>query len=441
MAENDIYDNQKRYETFKEKIDTFHIPPNQRQGTTYRNSYYCKNKDNIKYFKKLFNFFEAKDNSYIRRLRIFRTFILICHATDKDLKDCDRDDINSIVAFMHTRYPSSKSKSDFIKDMRYLWKTLFPETDTKGRQDETIVPHVVRHLSPKMDKSREKLRNDRLTWEEFEKILTYFSHDPRMQAYLFLALESLGRPQELLYTKIKDIQLFDHYAKIWISEHGKEGTGFLECIDSYPYFIKWYNQHPLKHDPESYIFINLHSKGRAMQLHPKNVNSLLKRACRKLNITKNITAYSLKRNGVSFRRLRGDRDIEIQHAARWTSTKQLKTYDMTQHEDSFKMALIKRGIITSNEQEYNKDQAKTKLCIFCKKINGFTNEVCEQCTRPLDREKIKQQEYAQQQRIEDLQKELLTVKTQQPATQSKDLQELFGRVAQLQEELIKMKTT
>ncbi len=226
MAENDIYNNKERYENFKKNLANITIEPRKKS----KGKYYCKNSRNIKHFEKLFNIFEAKDTSYVRRCRLLQTLKVVTYATEKELSECNREDTGKIIAFMHGNCKSPKSKQDFIRDIKYMWRMLFQEIDEMGRPDETIMPYAVRHLSARIDKSKEKLRNDRLTWEEFEKIMNYFSKDARMQAYLFLALESLGRPQELLYIKIKDVELYDSYAKIWISEHGKEGTGFCDEI-------------------------------------------------------------------------------------------------------------------------------------------------------------------------------------------------------------------
>lgn len=382
MPQNDIYNSEKKYSDFKDNIGDFLNPP---KSGDYRKKYYCQNKQNLTYFKRLFAYFEARDSSYIRRLRLLMSMKLICHVAKKDLKTFDRPEIDKIVAFMHTQYKSPKSKSDFLRDIKQLWKILFPENDEKGRPDETITPYPVRHLSAKIDKSKERLRQDRLTLEEFEKIVAFFSDDPRLQAYLMISFESLGRPQELLYTKVRDVELYDNYAKLWISSHGKEGTGFLQVIDSYPYLIKWLNTHPLKNKKDGFLFINLET-GFGQQLRPENINKHLKKALKHLKIDKPITAYSLKRNGVTMRRLRGDSDIEIQHAARWTSTKQLKTYDMSQQEDALKIQLAKRGMIT--DDAFKQYQPENKTCIFCNSINGFNEVVCDNCKRPLDREKI-----------------------------------------------------
>lgn len=391
MAEDDIYGNKERYERFLKRVEIITEQPkygNQR--------YYCKNPANIKYFKKLIPYFEAKDLSYIRRYRVLYFLTLITYVLDKDLAECDRNDINTLVGFTHKTHKTAYSKGDAIKEIKIIWKTLFPEKDSMGRLDETLTPYVVRHLSRAIDKSKEKRRNDKLTWEEFQKIVHFFSGDKRIQAYLMLALESLGRPQEVLYTKIQDYEFHDTFAKVWISEHGKEGTGFLQCIDSYPYVMEWYQTHPFKNNPKAFFFINQRGRKGYEQLKNNYINKLLKHACSVLNIQKEITCYSIKRNGVTFRRQRGDSDVQIQHAARWSSTKQLKIYDMSTQEDALKIELEKRGLAAKNRETFD---SQIKHCLFCSYSNGFTAEFCTNCKRPLDRKKIEEMAVAHERMV------------------------------------------
>ncbi len=387
MAEDDIYGNKAKYERFLARIESI-------TKKSSRRRYYCKNPLNQQYFHKLIPHFEAKDLSYIRRNRVFNFLTMITYVIEKNLAECTRDDINTLVAFAHKVNKTTYSKSDAIKEIKIIWKVLFPEQDSQGRPDETLVPYVVRHLSRKVDKSKEKLRNDRVTWEEFQKVLHFFAHDKRIQAYLMLALESLGRPQEILYTKIKDYQFYDNFAKVWVSEHGKEGTGFLQCIDAYPYVLEWYQQHPFKQNSNAFFFINKKGRGNYAQLQNKYINQLLTHACKTLGIDKHITCYSLKRNGVTFRRQRGDSDVQIQHAARWTSTKQLKVYDMTTQEDALKIELQKRGMGVESTKE--KIDSGAKVCLFCAHTNGFTAEFCTNCKRALDRQKIEEMAQTQE---------------------------------------------
>ncbi len=387
MAEDDIYGNKGMYEKFKNNLDSFIIPPSKKRKG---HKYYCKNPDNLKYFKQLFEHFEAKDLSYIRRRRILYTLRFTVYSMTKDLGDLTRKDIDRIMAIMHNTYNSPKSKETFIIDLKLIWKVLFPETDEEGRPDETLMPYTVRHLSSKIDKSRQKRREDKLTWEEFEQIVDYFSNDPRIQSYLTLSLESLGRPQEILYVKIGDVERHDCYAKIFISEHGKEGIGLLQCIDSYPYLIKWLDQHPQKNNNKAFLFVNTGNTNTLKQLKPSNINKMLRKACKDLKINKPITCYSLKRNGVTIRKLRGDSDMEIQHVARWTSTRPLKTYDLTTQDDAFKLALEKRGLI--KQDKHSENGLRTKTCFFCKEKAGFSEINCPKCKRPLDRNTVLEQQ-------------------------------------------------
>ncbi|MBR9683098.1 phage integrase family protein [Candidatus Woesearchaeota archaeon] len=259
MAEDDIYKSEGKYHQFVEKLDFLTEKPQ-------KGKYYCKNPKNVAYFRKLIPRFEAHDNSYIRRIRLFQVLKIITYVSEKDLAKCDCDDIDQIMAFSHTTNKSIKSKRDMIRDIKLIWRVLFPEKDKKGRVDETITPYPVRHLKPHIDRSKEKLRNDRINWEEFQKIVNFFSGDARLQAYIMLAVESLGRPQEILYTRIKDYEFYDNFAKIWISEHGKEGTGFLQCIDAYPYIMEWYQQHPFKDDPQAFFFAIQGVRGRRIAI-------------------------------------------------------------------------------------------------------------------------------------------------------------------------------
>ena len=424
MAEDDIYKSKQKYEHIKAHLEQFALPPVQRQGCEPSKRYFCRNRVNLKYFRILFAHFESRDISFIRRIRLVQSMRLACFLTSKDLHDCTRDDLNQIAAGMHQIYSSSQSKQTFLKDVRHAWKILFPEKDAHGRPDETIVPYVVRHLSVKVDKSREKMRQDKLTWDEFEKVVDYFGNEPRIQAYLTLALESLGRPQELLYLRIRNVELHDNYAKIYLSEHGKEGVGLLQCIDSYPYLLKWLNVHPLSKSPDAFLFVNTGDTNKLCQLTPSNINRMIRAACEDLGLQKPVTCYSLKRNGVTIRRLRGESDMEIQHAARWSSTKQLKTYDLSTQDEAFKRELEKRGLLPSGPDA----QFTTRKCQFCDKVSGFGEELCQQCHRPLDRNAVRHQLKEKDHEIDALKHAIAEIAEQMKQFKVQFLRDLAGNV-------------
>lgn len=384
MAEEDIYKNKRSYERFMKNLEGFLVPAEQQAGKGKRR-YHCKNSRNLKHFEELHRHFEARDLSYIRRGRLIDTIRFVMFVTDKELSACDRRDVDDIVARSHKTNQSIHSKQSFIKNLKWIWSTLFPEIDEYDHVIDNIRPYPVRHLTCRIDKSKQRLRNDRLTIREYERLVSYFSVNPEMQAYITIAVESLGRPQEICFTRIRDVEMHESYAKIWISSHGKEGTKFLQVIDSFSYLARWFSQHPHQGDGDSFLFLALDERDR--QLTPENINKKLRRACRILGIDKRITAYSLKRLGVTFMRLRGDSDVEIQHVARWTSTRQLQTYDLSNAEDIFKKRLEDRGLVPKEDRE---QILEAKLCA-CGEKAGFSDKICSRCNRSLGSKKIEKE--------------------------------------------------
>ncbi|MFH1456027.1 MAG: site-specific integrase [archaeon] len=345
----------------------------------------------MKYFEKLFDDCEAKNISYIRRTRLFYSLILVAYVLDKDLKEADQEDMNKVMSFMHKKYRSHNSKESFVKEIKRTWKLVAPEKDSRGRVDLTLTPYAVKHLSPSQDKSTVELREDgRLEWENYQRILQYYEKDLKIQFYISLAVESLGRPAEILGVRIKDIEQHENYAKLWVKK-GKEGSKFLQCIDSYHYLLKWLRKHPLRNNPEAPLFINENNKKKFCQLTPKTIAVKLQTACKDLGIKKNLTGYSLKRIGVRFSRLRGDSDIQIQHRAGWTSTKQLKIYDCSSHDDALEIELTKRGLIKTAKKDLKKYLPETKVCVFCNTKNAYADDFCSKCQRSLDHKHIQKE--------------------------------------------------
>lgn len=366
MAEDDIYGNKRRYEDFVKNLDKL-------ATKSTRRKYHCKNKANLKYFKKLIRSFEVNDTSYIRRLSLLHTMKFLNYYINCDLKDVNCVNKEEIIikcrkAFRPTNLPRKE------RDIRYIGRVLF---------DEDKIPKFFKDFKIKVDISRQKARKDKLTYEEFEKIIKFFSDDAVLQAYLSVAFETLSRPQETMFIKIKDLELFDDYAILTVSEHGKEGVKRLLCIDSFPYLIKMYKQHKDSKNNSAFLFLNEYGK----QLTPFAVNKKLRNACNRLKIDKPITCYSLKRFGVTFRRLNGDDDVTIQKIAGWRSTKQLKTYDLSNQEDVFRRELAKRGMI---KDKTLKHVPKTKPCQYCGEIVGFADSICNKCNHILDRNLIKE---------------------------------------------------
>ncbi|MDD5132979.1 MAG: site-specific integrase [Candidatus Nanoarchaeia archaeon] len=371
MAENDIYNSKRRYENFIQNyIKTkkiLKIPEGKRK-------YYCKNKENFKYYDNFVDSFEVNDLSYIRRNRLFDTINLLFYYIDCDIKKAGVKESNYLIKELRTFISPIRLKN-YEKDIKRIGRILF----------DGDIPEFFSKFKIRVDVSRQKAREDKLTYDEFRNIVNFFNGDKLMQSYLTLSFETLVRPQELFYTKIKDLEINGNYAIIQISEHGKEGVKKLLCIDSFPYLMSMYNEHKFKNNPNALLFLNKYQN----QLTPYAINKKIKKALQKLEINKPITCYSLKRFGITYRRLIGDSDVEIQRLAGWKSTRQMKVYDQSNQDDIFRLQLIKKGII--KDDKFSNQLPKTKPCDFCGELIGFAETNCPNCKRIVDKDLIKKE--------------------------------------------------
>ena len=116
MAENDIYDSKNKYEQFRKNLADLTQPGPKR-------TYICKNPANIKYAEKLCLHFEAQDASYVRRLRVLQVLKIILDQTTKDLKECNRENIDKIVAYVNS-FQGTKTTSDFKRTQMHSYSYL-----------------------------------------------------------------------------------------------------------------------------------------------------------------------------------------------------------------------------------------------------------------------------------------------------------------------------
>lgn len=153
-------------------------------------------------------------------------------------------------------------------------------------------------------------------------------------------------------------------------------------------------------------------------------------------MTSPLQAIPSRETASLFARQRGDSDVVIQHRARWTSVKQLKTYDQTTQDDAFRVALAKRGLI--KDEKYKKLFPTTKTCLFCgfDKI-GFAEHTCPQCKRSVDRDKIKQEVELHNTKVIELRE--IKNDNQKLKEALIELKTEFNKMAERQEQILQLK--
>src|SRR3990167_144056 len=343
MAENDIYNSKSRYETNLKKIESgAYLRPQD------RTPYYIRNPENLKYFKILVRELEFRDMSYIRRISFLKSLKIMCYYTKKNLKNVTREDVKDVLIQIQKTH-NFTSRREFISYNKTIWKIILPEKDLQGREDDLITPYAWR-IKVHNDKSTQTERKDKTTEEICKQIIGSFDDDPRMQLYYSLLYYNLARPQELCYIDIENAVDFGNYARITIASHGKEGIKHLQLIENYNYFKRWMMIHPKRNDPKSPLFVNMcNNVFNGTRMNPSTTNEILRRKLKEIGFEKKLTNYSFKRNNVTHRMLRGEAPQNIQKRAGWSSTDQLRIYDLSNQEDFMEKELIEKGIKKNDE--------------------------------------------------------------------------------------------
>jgi len=371
MAEDDIYKSKRRFESFVKRVETKEIL-NKIDPKDRKRKYYCKNKENLKYFYKLFNGFKVDDISFIRRFRICDVMMFLVDTIECDLKNAGSKERDKTIIRLRDNFTIGQLKRE-EGNIKQIGKLLF----------NNDLPDFFKDFKIKVDVSKIPVRQDKLTYEEFDKLMKYFSNDSVMQAFLSVSFEALSRPQELFYTKISDLEINQDYAIINITTHKKERAKKLLCIDSKTYLLRMYNSHPDRNNKDAYLFLNKFKQ----QITPFAINKKLRIACNNLGIKKPITAYSLKRFGVTYRRLKGDDENTIMKIAGWRKNN-IRTYDLSDQDDVFKIELAKRGLI--KDEKFKQYLPQNKECPICHQMVGFADSVCDKCNNIVDPVLIKQ---------------------------------------------------
>ncbi|MEM0049567.1 MAG: tyrosine-type recombinase/integrase [Candidatus Bathyarchaeia archaeon] len=128
-----------------------------------------------------------------------------------------------------------------------------------------------------------------LTKEEVE-LLASKAGNLRDRALVLVLYESGCRISELLNMRIKDI-VFDQYG-CYIMVSGKTGWRRVRIVEYSNELLKWLDSHPLKSDPEAYVWISLENFRKVIS--PNTVNILLKKLAEKTGIVKPVHPHAFR---------------------------------------------------------------------------------------------------------------------------------------------------
>ncbi|AKB45019.1 tyrosine-type recombinase/integrase [Methanosarcina vacuolata] len=334
---------------------------------------------------------------------------------DKDLQAFTPDDIYDYLDFIDNYKRTTKAG----KVIKYS-----PNTKQRIR---IVLKKFLSYVNPdlgaviKLRKLKDgKIPEDILTQDEIEKLIEA-SRSTRDRAIVATFYESGARRGELLEVRLKHVT-FDEKGAVLNIQKGKTGSRRIRLVLASPYLRQWIETHPLKNDPDAYLFCSNKS--------PYNVITYVGLAKQLHEIAKRAGIQKQRVHPHAFRHARATHLAELlpeqllKEYLGWTkSSTMASVYVHLSGRDMDNAILKLHGIET--------DDAPKKLtvskCPRCREINPENAVFCLRCGLPLTQEAAMTVE---------------TTKTEyMQVAELDEIQEMKNELQQQREEISKLKET
>lgn len=233
----------------------------------------------------LLKYYDARTADGISPARTFKclnTLRKISIMLGKSFSDATKDDFVKLVSQLESSNLADWTKRDYKVILKHFYKWF--------RNWEDGSPPEVRWIkkSGNAENKRPILPKDLLTPEE-KTALLMATQNLRDRAFLEILFESGRRLEEILTLHIKDIEFDVIGAKLFIN--GKMGEDFTRIISSSKSLAIWLDNHPLRNNSDSPVWIGLGYSNKSKQISYGAARMLLKKIAKRAGIKRRIFFY------------------------------------------------------------------------------------------------------------------------------------------------------
>ncbi|MFH8132512.1 MAG: tyrosine-type recombinase/integrase [Candidatus Aenigmatarchaeota archaeon] len=326
-----------------------------------------------------------------RIIKYLVTLERIARDLGKPFVEAKKADIVNLIAKIEQSNYSDWTKHDYKVILRVFYKWLRKE----DRPEEVGWIRI-------REANRHKLPEELLTVEEVNRLVDAADHI-RDKAFISTLYESGCRIGELLCLQIRHV-CFDNFGAVLLV-NGKTGQRRVRVIASASKLYQWYENHPLKENPEAPLWITIGTNSRYKVWTYSTAKEVIKKIARKAGIKKRVYPHLFRHSRAT-------------HLASHLTEAQMKQYfgwvqgsDMASIYVHLSGRDVDRALLKLNgievQEKLENEKFKAKICPRCKGSNSFDAKFCHLCGMCLD-EKV-----------------------------SVEVEELRGKIDQLMTELVK----
>jgi site-specific recombinase XerD len=333
---------------------------------------------------------KARILHYLQELRKLKKYLT------KDIDKATKKDIMDVMAKIESSDLAEWSKQGYRITLKKFYRWLYNEKFNAKLKDKEY-PELVSWIKTTMKNGKHKLPEEILN-EDDVKFLIENCETVRDKALIALLWDSGCRIGEILNLKLKHIS-FDKYGAQIIVD-GKTGSRRVRLIPSVPYLANLKENHPLKNNPEAFVFIGLGTRNNKTRLSYMAIDSLLRRLKDKIKINKRINPHAFRHGRATYFASRV-KEAVMKESFGWTQkSNMVATYVHLAGRDVDKEIRKAQGIV-DEEERTEESKLKPIICPRCKKQNEATAKYCNVCSMVLDlevavtRDKLEKQIMAQ----------------------------------------------
>lgn len=398
------------------------------------------NKQNIFDFGRALSVIEGLSPG--RRLAILQSLIYASKHIKKNFEACTKEDIKQYVEHLEQDdlSPWTVYQRKIMIRKFFRWLALGDEYLDK----EKPMPETVRWMRCTMSrKAKQECRvqpSAILTIEEVKRLIDC-CESPRDKAFVSLLYEMGARIGEIGGLKIKDVHRSRYGFEIDLS--GKTGRRTPLVIDSEAYVSAWLNCHPLKDDPEAWLWVGVNKRkwmrnkprkwaglaqtvrvrdaGAYQRMQYAGLTRLVKMAVLRAGITKRIYNHLFRHSRVThLKRSRALDDAQADLFFGWTPGGNMSSeYTHLTDKDANTAILRMHG---KEDEQPEKSSLEPKFCLFCQAANPSNAFFCHRCNQNIDVNPVARQMDTMQQQILSLAQSLAATRgiNQQMMTQQQE---------------------
>jgi len=331
----------------------------------FRNPISTRNSELIKRFE---DYCFSEGLSEARVVKYLQSLRKIAEWLGKDFDKATKEDIERFVKRLERSDYSAWTKHDYKVALKRFYRWL----------NGGDYPPEVKWIKTTLKSKDSILPEDLLTEDEVMKLVDS-ADSLRDKAFIITLYESGARIGELGSMRLRDVSFKQGYATLMLK--GKTGSRRVIVVAAMPYLQAWMENHPLKSEFESPLWVNMGTVNRYKAMSYPALAKVLKVAARKAGLKKRVTPHKLRHSRATFL-AKKITEAQMNQLFGWKQGSEMPSIYVHLSGRDIDDAIL--GVYGLKKVKDEKPKLTPRICPRCNATNAYDAKFCSKCGLALD---------------------------------------------------------